>query len=119
VPAVVAWVVLASAHLGLFLLLTTEARSEQSRLEARYGRDRLLDAQDPGSQPTDAEGHRPWARARDLWEGAEAWRRHGLHRRAVRTGLVVSFLVWTGVIGILAARAGHRRRLPRVARRGG
>lgn len=64
----VALVVLAAAHLGLWALLTAEARRERAALVKIHG-DEMLSARDPGAPPPaeDAKAWTAYKPASDLW----------------------------------------------------
>ncbi|MHC5011846.1 MAG: hypothetical protein ACYTG6_13025 [Planctomycetota bacterium] len=101
--------VLAAAHLGLFLLLTTGARQELDRIDARWTPSELEAAQLPGPRPSSGgSAMSRWNAAQALWEDAEARSRHQRHVRIVGYGLLVAFLVQVAVTGVLLSRVRRR-----------
>lgn len=92
--------ILASAHVGLYMLLTMDARAGIEDIRAVYSRSDLEDARRPGITPEPGtSAFTAWSRSVALWDKAEAYRVHARQVMLLRTGLFVSFLVLLGVTG--------------------
>lgn len=90
--------VLAVAHVVLFLLLTMGARRGLAEIEAEYTRGELESATRPEATPEPGTpAYAPWSRSVTLWDKAEAWRVHRRHVGLLKTGIVVSFLILLGI----------------------
>jgi DNA-directed RNA polymerase subunit RPC12/RpoP len=90
--------ILALAHVGLFLLLTMDARAGVAEIEGRHSRAALEAARPPGAAPEPGTApYTAWSRALELHESAEAWRVHARQVTLLRTGLFLSFLILVGM----------------------
>jgi len=107
--------ILALAHVGLYLLLTMDARAGMSEIGAVYPPSQIDAARRPGLTPEPGTpAFSEWSRSVALWDRAEAYRIHARQVMLLRTGLFVSFLVLLGVtawalLGILRRRPPARR----------
>ena len=96
--------VIGAAHLGLFLLLTAGARSSIEEIEARYGKEALDEAVEPGARPGSSAEVSTWNRVQSLWE-AKGRRAHSLKFvNLMRLALLGSFLVQAVGLCVLLAR---------------
>lgn len=97
--------VIALLHLGAWLLLTAGARKEVRSLEARYGRQELVVALQPGVQPVDDTKLRSWSKKQERWEARETW----LERRdlvsILQNTLLASFVLQAGFILMMSWKA--------------
>ena len=104
--------ILAVAHLGLFMLLTMDARAGMAEIEADYTRAELMAAKTPKAAPqpgTPAFG--PWSRSVALWDKAEDYRVHARQVWLLRVALLASFLIQMGIIAwIMIGLLGRVRR---------
>jgi len=99
-------VIVAAAHGGLYLLLTSEARSGLRRLEARHGRVALEKARRPahGAPKPGTPAYAAWRRAVERYDDAGVWRTHRRHVDLLRTGFLASFLVQVAITGWILMR---------------
>ncbi len=104
--------VVAVAHLGLYLLLTSDARSNLAQLEARHAASALRAAKPPeGSPAPGTDAYRPWRLSKELWVDAEAWRTDRRQVDLLRAGFTGSFLVQMAItFWILIRLLGSNRR---------
>ncbi len=99
------------AHLGLYLLLTMDARSQRRSIEARYDASELRRAKQPDESPAPGTpAFKPWRRAHDLWVASEDYRRHRSHIGLLKQGFLFSFLVQLGITGWILIRVLGKRK---------
>lgn len=103
--------VIGAAHLALFLLLTMSARTDIREIEERYDEKQLAAARDPGGRPRNADpaAGREWLGRQRLWEASLKLDQRGQYVSLLGFGLLGSFLVQTGVTGVLLYRSANRR----------
>lgn len=105
--------ILALAHVGLFLLLTMDARAGMREIGAVYPRSEIDAARRPGVAPEPGTtAFSEWSRSVALWDKAAAYEVHARQVMLLRTGLLISFLVLLGVTGW--ALLGILRRRPSI-----
>ncbi len=104
--------VVALAHLGLFLLLTRDARASMQTIQARHAVSALEDARAPKGEPRPGTPeYKTWREAKALWVDAEAWRNDRRQVGLLRGGILGSFLVQVAITGwILVRLLGKLRR---------
>jgi hypothetical protein len=90
--------ILAVAHIGLFLVLTMGARGGIREIQAEHPPSELAAAKRPAAAPEPGSpAFSGWSQSVELWESAEAWRVHRRHVMLLRTGLVLSFVILVGI----------------------
>lgn len=92
--AILVVLILAGAHVVLYLLLTMGARAGLREIESEYTRAELEAAKLPDAAPEPGTPvYVTWSRSVALWDKAVEWRVHRRHVGLLRTGLLVSFLI--------------------------
>jgi hypothetical protein len=98
---------------GLYLLLTVDARSSLREIRAAYSEAELDAARDPGpAPPVGTPEYTSWARARTTWEKARDARHHAGHRDTLAYGIFASWLGQAAFVGYLLSRTARRRLRP-------
>ncbi|MDA1195745.1 MAG: hypothetical protein O2894_11245 [Planctomycetota bacterium] len=102
---------LALAHVGLFYLLTREARAGLGAAEGRHLVSKLESATAPDGQPAPGtQEYSAWREANALWIDASAWRNDRRQIALMRGGTTASFVLQAAVTGWVLARVLGRRR---------
>ena len=107
----------AVAHLGLYMLLTRDARASMATLEARHEAAELERAREPSGEalPGSPE-YKAWREAKARWLDAETWRSDRRQVALLRGGILVSFVVQVAItVWILLRLLGSVRRRARRA----
>nr|MDJ0522699.1 hypothetical protein [Planctomycetota bacterium] len=106
-------VIVAAAHVGLYLLLTQEARSELRAIEGRHSEAALRTAKRPDAPPQPGTpDYERWRAQVELHEDAKAWEIHERHVGLLRGGFLASFLAQVGItVWILLKLLAKQRRL--------
>ena len=103
--AVTLLAVVGVAHLGLYLLLTRDARASVAAVEARHGRAALAAAEAPsGSPQPGAPDYRAWSEATALWVDAQAWEDDTRQVSLLRGGILGSFVLQVVITGWILLR---------------
>ncbi len=106
-------VIVAAAHAGLYLLLTSDARSGMRTLEARHGVTDMRRAKQPDSEAPKpgTPAYAPWRRAVELYDDAHAYSNHRRHVSLLHGGFLASFLVQVAITAwILMRLLGKQKR---------
>ena len=104
--------VLALAHVGLFLLLTVDARTELQKTRAAYSEAELASAKDPGPSPSAESPDYPgWTRARVLWESSRNERSNAGQRDVLGYVLAASWAAQAAFVAFLMLRTARRRQV--------
>jgi hypothetical protein len=101
--AAIAFVVLGAAYLGVYELLTAEAKRERAHLERNYGSE-LTTANDPGPPPSaeKTEELKAFLRARDGWDARRQYEAHGRRIDMFFAALLGAFAVQSLLTAALA-----------------
>lgn len=107
----------AVAHLGLYMLLTRDARASIAGIEARHDARALEAARAPaGEAQPGSEEYKAWREAKARYVDAETWRSDKRQVALLRGGIIVSFVVQVAITGwILLRLLGSVRRRARRA----
>ena len=106
-------VIVGAAHAGLYLLLTSDARSGMRALEARHSVSDMRRAKQPDSEAPKpgTPAYTPWRRAVELYDDAHAYGNHRRHVSLLHGGFLASFLVQVAITGwILLRLLGKQKR---------
>ncbi len=106
VLALAAFVVLGTAYVGVYALLTASARRERASLLRTYG-ETARTAQDPGDPP--ATGVADWKRRHDLWDARKRIEALDKQVNSLFGALLAAFAVQTAVTGVILAKTAGRR----------
>ena len=103
------------AHLGLYVLLTRDARKSMAEIEAKHDVAALERARAPAgeSQPGSPD-YKAWREAKQRWVDAESWRNDRRQVTLLKGGIIGSFVVQVAITGwILIRLLGNVRRRAR------
>lgn len=108
---VVVFVVLAASYLGVYELLTAEAKHERDRLLARHG-SAITTFEDPVGPPQsgDAAAMRAYTDAHGKFEDRQAYERRVSRIDAMFVGLIAAFGAQVLLTGVLLAKTALARR---------
>lgn len=96
--AAVVLVLVGAAHVGLYLLLTRDARASMAEIESRHDVAALEGARPPEGEPAPGSpAYRPWREAKALWVDAQAWRTDKRQVTLLEGGVILSFVVQVAI----------------------
>ncbi|MDF1701235.1 MAG: hypothetical protein P1V36_08765, partial [Planctomycetota bacterium] len=89
------------AHLGMYLLLTRDARANMIAIESRHDVAALDGAKPPeGEAKPGSAAYRGWRASKALWVDAEAWRNDRRQVLLLKRGIAGSFLVQVAITAL-------------------
>ena len=99
----------AALHVGVYLILTSEARSGMREIESKHSARELADAKPPGAAPgVGTAAYGAWRAKEAAHQAAHVYGKHEAHHDLVRNGILVSFFVQTAFAAWVLARIASR-----------
>ena len=108
--AIVAFVLLGAAYVGVYSVLTAEARRERDDLLALPDGATLWTAEEPPAAPTgqEAPAIKAWKRTQERWADRQKLEQRSKQVDALFTGLVGAFVLQSAVTLVILVRLSQR-----------
>jgi hypothetical protein len=117
--ALIAFVVLGAAYVGVYRMLTAEVRRDRDAILRRHG-DGIRTAEAPaGDPPSDAVPLQKWKREQERWGERRRYDQYTKQIDTMFTALIGAFAAQTAITAVLLVKASQRRERSPVRGQGG